>query len=129
MRTPVVSVLSALVVGVFAGPVAADAKSTQEQLGNVKFQVSCSVEAQRKFHRAMALYHSFDWNRARAAFAEIAQLDPRCGMAHWGLAMVYSDNPFAWPVSLKLKEGAEAIGKAGEAGAGTQRERDYIEAL
>jgi hypothetical protein len=77
----------------------------------------------------MALYHSFDWPRGKAAFDEIASLDPRCGMAQWGRAMIASDNPFGWPVLLKLKEGAEAIQKAQEIGAATPRERDYIAAL
>jgi len=77
----------------------------------------------------MALYHSFDWPRGKAAFDEIASLDPRCGMAYWGLAMVAADNPFGWPISLKLKEGAEAIQKAQDSGAATPRERDYIAAL
>jgi hypothetical protein len=77
----------------------------------------------------MALYHSFDWKRGKAAFEEVASLDPRCGMAHWGLAMIASDNPFGWPVSLKAKEGAEAIQQAKAVGAATPRERDYIAAL
>ena len=50
-------------------------------------------------------------------------------MAYWGLAMVFADNPFGWPISLKLKEGAEAIQKAQDIGATTPRERDYIAAL
>jgi hypothetical protein len=91
--------------------------------------VSCSGEAQAQFHRAMALYHSFDWKKGKAAFDEIVSLDPRCGMADWGLAMMAADNPFGWPVSLQLKEGAEAIQKAKDVGAPTPRERDYIEAL
>lgn len=99
------------------------------QLGDVKFVVSCTDEAQAKFHRAMALYHSFDWPRGKAAFAEIAGLDPRCGMAQWGLAMVAADNPFAWPLSMQLQDGAAAIQKAQELGAATPRERDYIAAL
>jgi tetratricopeptide (TPR) repeat protein len=98
-------------------------------LGDVRFSVSCTDAAQAKFHRAMALYHSFDWPRGKAAFDEIASLDPRCGMAYWGLAMVAADNPFGWPISLKLKEGAEAIQKAQDSGATTPRERDYIAAL
>jgi hypothetical protein len=98
-------------------------------LGDVRFTVSCTDAAQAKFHRAMALYHSFDWPRGKAAFDEIAGLDPRCGMAYWGLAMVAADNPFGWPISLKLKEGAEAIQKAQDIGATTPRERDYIAAL
>jgi tetratricopeptide (TPR) repeat protein len=77
----------------------------------------------------MALYHSFDWPRGKAAFDEIVSLDPRCGMAYWGQAMVAADNPFGWPISLKLKDGAEAIQKAQEVGATTPRERDYIAAL
>ena len=100
-----------------------------EQLGQVNFSVSCAGEAPGKFHRAMALYHSFDWKQGKAAFDEIASLDQRCGMAYWGLAMIAADNPFGWPVSLKAKEGAEAIQKAKEASAATPRERDYIEAL
>ena len=105
------------------------AVTQSEQLGDVNFPVSCTEEAQAKFHRAMALYHSFDWKQGRAAFEEIARLDPRCGMAYWGLAMVAADNPFGWPVSLKLQEGAEAIQQAKEVGAATPRERDYIAAL
>ncbi len=129
MNPSATTILSALIAGLFAGSAIADQTGGKEQLGNVRFQVSCSAEAQQKFNRAMALYHTFDWNKGRPAFAEIAQLDSRCGMAYWGLAMIASDNPFGWPVSLKLKEGAEAIQKAKEVGAGTQRERDYIDAL
>ncbi len=129
MNPSAATILSALIAGLFAGSAIADQTGGKEQLGNVRFQVSCSAEAQQKFNRAMALYHSFDLSKGRAAFAEIAQLDSRCGMAYWGLAMIASDNPFGWPLSLKLKEGAEAIQKAKEVGAGTQRERDYIEAL
>src|SRR5262245_8734316 len=98
-------------------------------LGDVRFTVSCTDAAQAKFHRAMALYHSFDWPRGKAAFEEIASLDPRCGMAYWGLAMIAADNPFGWPVSMKLKDGAEALQRAQEVGATTARERDYIAAL
>jgi tetratricopeptide (TPR) repeat protein len=112
----------------FLTGVQADTKKS-EQLGQVTFAVSCASEAQAKFHRAMALYHSFDWKKAKTAFAEIASLDARCGMAHWGLALVAADNPFGWPVSLKVKEGAEAIQKAQDVGATTPRERDYIAAL
>ena len=118
-----------LLIGVVLQTGAHEGPTGAGQLGDVQFSVSCSDEAQAKFHRAMALYHSFDWPRGKAAFEEIASLDPRCGMAHWGLAMVAADNPFAWPISLKLQEGAEAIQKAQELGAATPRERDYIAAL
>src|SRR5215475_6882211 len=112
-----------LQAGAHEGPTGADG------LGNVHFVVSCTDAAQAQFHRAMALYHSFDWPRGKAAFAEIASLDPRCGMAQWGLAMVAADNPFGWPISMKLPDGAEAIQQAQAIGATTPRERDYIAAL
>jgi hypothetical protein len=102
-----------LQAGAHEGPTRSDG------LGDVHFTVSCTDAAQAKFHRAMALYHSFDWPRGKAAFDEITSLDPRCGMAQWGRAMVAADNPFGWPISLKLKEGAEAIQKAQEVGAAT----------
>jgi tetratricopeptide (TPR) repeat protein len=100
-----------------------------DELGQVNFPVSCTSQAQAKFHRAMALYHSFDWKQGKVAFDEIVAIDPGCGMAYWGLAMVASDNPFGWPISLKAQEGARAIQKAQEVGAATPRERDYIAAL
>jgi Tetratricopeptide repeat len=112
-----------LLAGAYEGPTRSDG------LGDVHFAVSCTDAAQAKFHRAMALYHSFDWPRGKAAFEEIARLDPRCGMAYWGLAMIAADNPFGWPISMKLKDGAEALQKAQEVGATTARERDYIAAL
>ena len=127
MKRRIFSVLACMLAA--TGFVHAHGNNVKEQLGTVQFPVSCSAQAQKKFHRAMALYHSFDWGRGKAAFEEIARIDPKCGMAHWGRAMVAADNPFAWPVSLKLQDGAEAIAKAKEVSAGTQRERDYIDAL
>jgi Tetratricopeptide repeat len=127
--------LAAVIVALYLGVgsvLQADAQATApkpDQLGQVNFPVSCSGEAQAKFHRAMALYHSFDWKRGQEAFAEVASLDPRCGMAYWGLAMIAAENPFGWPISSKLQEGAEAIRRAQEIGAATPRERDYIAAL
>jgi hypothetical protein len=68
-----------LQAGAHEGPTGADG------LGHVHFAVSCTDAVQAQFHRAMALYHSFDWPRGKAAFEEIVSLDPRCGMAYWGL--------------------------------------------
>jgi tetratricopeptide (TPR) repeat protein len=129
MRHPLAAKLSVLIAGVFATAMLAPGAVAQEQLGQVQFKVSCTAEAQQKFNRAMALYHSFAWKGAQPAFTEITQLDPKCGMAWWGLALVAAENPFSWPIGMKLAEGAEAIQKATQVGAGTSRERDYIAAL
>jgi hypothetical protein len=123
----VVALCLGLGTGLQAG--AHEGPTRSDGLGDVHFTVSCTDAAQAQFHRAMALYHSFDWPRGKAAFDEIASLDPHCGMAYWGRAMIAADNPFGWPISLKLQEGAEAIQQAQDVGAATPRERDYIAAL
>jgi len=101
-----------------------------ERLGEVNFPVSCNAEASKRFQRAAALYHSFDWPRVTKAFQAVLEADPQCGMAWWGIALATQDNPFVWPISAKqLANGWAAIEKARAIGANTQRERDYIAAL
>jgi tetratricopeptide (TPR) repeat protein len=129
MRRRMTAWIVVLAAGLLAGMTLTLGTAAQEQLGHVSFKVSCTAEAQQKFNRAMALYHSFAWKGAQPAFAEIARLDPKCGMAWWGQALVAADNPFGWPISMKMAEGAEAMQKAKKIGAGTARERDYIAAL
>jgi hypothetical protein len=101
-----------------------------KRLGTVEFKVECNAAAQAEINRGMALYHSFFWPAATAAFDAVLRADPTCGMAHWGRAMVILDNPFAWPANLapKLKSVAEALDAARAAGLRTQREKDYVEA-
>ena len=106
-----------------------DAALKQEKLGQVSFSVSCSAEAQRRFHRAMALYHSFYWSEAQKAFRSVLAADPDCAMAQWGLALNALENPFAWPGIPRMAEAAGELAKAKAMGAKTQRERDYIAAL
>ncbi|MGH7318479.1 MAG: hypothetical protein ACRELA_02465 [Candidatus Rokuibacteriota bacterium] len=102
----------------------------QEKLGKVHFPVSCTPQAQQQFDRAVALLHSFWHDAAAQAFAGVAQADPSCGMAHWGSAMTWLGNPFAWPPAPKaLSEGGAAVERAKAAGGRTPRERDYIAAI
>jgi hypothetical protein len=102
------------------------------RLGTVTFPVSCNAEAQKEFQTAMAYYHSFAWPQLKASLDRVLQADPTCGMAHWGRALGYLDNPFVWPGSLTpkvLADGQAAIDAARAAGLKTQREKDYVEAL
>jgi tetratricopeptide (TPR) repeat protein len=100
-----------------------------EKLGRVNFNVSCTPEAQRQFNRAVAWLHSFEYEEAERAFAGVAATDPRCGMAHWGVAMSNYHPLWAPPTAAELKKGAQAVEQAGSVGARTQRERDYIAAV
>src|SRR5690349_5662742 len=60
---------------------------TEEEVGSVHFATSCSPAVEKDFNRAVALLHSFQYEQTRAAFEAIAQKDPSCAMAQWGVAM------------------------------------------
>lgn len=100
-----------------------------EKLGKVYFSVSCQPVVQPQFNRAVALLHSFGYQKAAAAFAAIAKSDPACGMASWGVAMTHYRALWEAPTPIDLKQGLAAVEMAKSAGAKTQRERDYIAAI
>ena len=52
------------------------------KLGKVSFSVSCEPSVQPQFSSAVAMLHSFWYEKASDAFAAIAQKDPSCGMAY-----------------------------------------------
>lgn len=101
-----------------------------EKLGTVNFNVTCNAAAQQEFNRALALYHSFWFDPAKRSFVKVLELDAGCGMANWGLALSSLGNPFAWPPPEKATgSGAGFIAQAQQVGAGSPREREYIDAL
>jgi len=100
-----------------------------EKLGRVNFTISCTPAARKQFNRAVAWLHSFEYEEAEKAFGEVAATDPRCGMAHWGVAMTNYHPLWAAPTAAELKRGLAAVEKAKLTGARTQRERDYIAAI
>jgi hypothetical protein len=100
-----------------------------EQLGKVSFPTSCEPKVQAQFERGVALLHSFWFGEGLKAFTAIAEQDPGCAMAHWGIAINRLLNPFGGePAASFLKQGQAAIEKAKAIGAKTQRERDYVDA-
>lgn len=102
---------------------------SSEKLGRVNFIVSCNPHAQRKFNRALAWLHSFEYEEAEKAFTEVTVTDPRCGMGYWGIAMSNYHPIWAPPTAEQLQKGSSAIEKAKSIGARTQREKDYIAAI
>jgi tetratricopeptide (TPR) repeat protein len=104
--------------------------SAHEHFGSVHFPISCSQNAQRQFDRAVAMLHSFFYPETIKTFSAIAQAEPSCAMAYWGVAISQRPNPLVPPFSHEaLQAGWNAIEKARSARAPTQRERDWIEAL
>jgi tetratricopeptide (TPR) repeat protein len=113
-------------VGAYAGQ--ADQHAGHD-LGTVNFPVSCSKEAQVEFNRAVALLHHMTYPQAREAFQRVVASDPKCAMAHWGIAMTLFQP--LWPTrpSAKvLQQGWEEMQKAKALEPPTQRERLFVAA-
>ena len=103
-----------------------------DQIGSasVRFATSCAPSVREDFNRAIALLHSFWFPEATKAFEGIAQKDPSCAMAHWGLAMSQWGNPFGGLRTAQVIErGKGMIDKARATGTPTPRERALIDAV
>jgi hypothetical protein len=75
------------------------------------------------------MLHSFWYEKANETFAHVAQKDPACAMAYWGIAMTYYHQIWSPPGPADLKAGLAAVEKAKSIAAKTQRERNYISAI
>jgi hypothetical protein len=99
-------------------------------LGTVDFPNSCAGTVQPQLQRAVALLHSFWWDRAEAAFREVLKEDPSCSIAAWGIATVRIGNPFGGgPAAADAEAGQAALKQVSETPAKTEREQDYIKAV
>jgi tetratricopeptide (TPR) repeat protein len=100
-----------------------------EQLGEVSFPVWCQTPVQKDFDRGVALLHSFAYSAAEEAFRKIAERDPKCAMAHWGIAMTHFHQLWQPPISpASYPSAQQEIETALRIGAGTERERGFIHA-
>ena len=97
--------------------------------GTVDFPVSCTPEAQPEFVRGVALLHSFFYEEARRIFTSVAEQDPKCAMAQWGIAMTWWHPIWTPPTPDEMSAGKAAAEKAVALKAGTDLERGFITAL
>ncbi|MGE0361051.1 MAG: tetratricopeptide repeat protein [Vicinamibacterales bacterium] len=103
---------------------------SEEQVGTVDFQTSCSPAVKTDMNRAVALLHSFWFPEARQMFEAIAAKDPGCAMAHWGVALTHWGNPFGGLRTPQTIASAKAaIAKGQTTGTPTRREKGYIDAV
>ena len=96
----------------------------------MSFPISCTASDQEQFDRGVALLHSFAYTAAEDAFQGVAEQDPQCAMAHWGMAMTYFHqlwDPPLVPTTISIAQ--TEIQLAQQIGAGTERERQFIHAL
>jgi len=103
---------------------------TEEEVGSVRFLTSCSPSVEKRFNRAVALLHSFQYEQVRQAFNDIAKQDPQCAMAQWGIAMSHfhglwnNSNLAAGRLALQNAQQLANTNKSTR-----PRERMYIDAL
>src|SRR5690242_6082295 len=83
-----------------------------EKLGSVSFPTSCAPAVQPGFERGLALLHSFAYSGSEQAFRDVANQDPNCAIAYWGVAMTHYHQLWEVPAGDELRAGAEAIRKA-----------------
>jgi tetratricopeptide (TPR) repeat protein len=106
-----------------------EAVSDVGDIGEVDFQPSCNEDAQEHFEVGFGLLHHMWYVRAREHFAQAAEADEECAMAHWGLAMTHYTPLWAPPTPEEVQQGTAAIERAREIGAQTERERNFVEAI
>jgi tetratricopeptide (TPR) repeat protein len=97
--------------------------------GTIHFDASCRPEVKADFEAAVALLHSFFYEEARRRFLDIAERDPQCAMAWWGVSMTWYHPLWAPPTPEEMKQGAEAIAKAKRIGGRTELEKGFIAAV
>ena len=123
-------VLILLLVHPFSAAQETHSHPAPEKLGKVSFPISCAPAVQGQFERGVALLHSFAYAAAENAFQGVAELDPQCAMAHWGIAMTYFHQLWEPPISpAKILVAQKEIQQARQIGTGSERERQYIHAL
>jgi hypothetical protein len=100
-----------------------------EPLGAVHFATTCAPSQSVAFDHAVALLHSFGYERAEKAFAAIANADPKCAMAHWGVAMSNFHPIWGPPTPAEFERGQAAARKARDVVSADARERAWVDAI
>jgi tetratricopeptide (TPR) repeat protein len=95
----------------------------------VDFATSCGPAVQGIFKHAVWTLHSFWYPEALKEFTAVADAEPGCAMAYWGIAMSHWYPLWYPPSPAALKAGSEAVEKAMAAPNKTEREKDYIAAI
>jgi tetratricopeptide (TPR) repeat protein len=128
-------IVALLIPGAAAGqhthPSGERSPSLMPGLGTHHHKVSTSnKEAQRFFDQGLTLVYAFNHDEAALSFRRAAELDPRLGMAYWGIALAVGPNYNLDIDPERAKTAYEAIQKALSLSShAPEHERAYIQAL
>jgi tetratricopeptide (TPR) repeat protein len=101
-------------------------------LGHLHHPITTSSAlAQRYFDQGLTLVYAFNHEEAARSFGYAAQLDPKCAMAYWGLALARGPNYNEWEIdAAREKTASEAVKKAEALASGSSAaEQAYISAM
>lgn len=101
----------------------------QEHFGEVHFPIACKPEVQKEFDLAVAMLHTFSFPAAAKTFTAVAEKDPECAMAYWGVAATAIGSLYGGRPGPMALQGEAALKKAEAIGGKTWRERDYIASI
>lgn len=102
--------------------------SDDQPIGHVDFGADCETEAQKAFDRALGLMHHMMYVQSRGEFSTIAEDDPDCAMAHWGVATTLFQPLWGTTPSDEEINRARAAIDAARAAVDDKREHLLIEA-
>ncbi|HEX8076879.1 MAG TPA: hypothetical protein VF511_03615, partial [Chthoniobacterales bacterium] len=103
-----------------------------EGLGNYSRTITTAApNAARFFNQGLGFYHGFNHGAAIRAFQEAARIDPKCAMAHWGVALANGPHINSMTVPPPAAEAAWKALKLAQQNADTASpvEKALIEAL
>ncbi|MFD2937581.1 tetratricopeptide repeat protein [Spirosoma flavum] len=98
------------------------------QLGDAEFKTTCNAKAKPDFDLAIKLLHSFEYEEAEKAFANVIDQDPHCVMGYWGIAMANFHPLWTPPTEEELKKGTKVI-QVAKTLETSKREADYLAAI
>lgn len=102
--------------------------TTGQQFGTAAFTITCNESVKDDFNLAVKLLHSFEYDEAEKAFAQVIDKEPGCAMGYWGVAMANFHPLWTPPTEPELQKGAKAI-QIAQSLTKSERETGYIDAI
>jgi hypothetical protein len=108
----------------------ANAQSNADQrFGKVHFPVACNEAVQDEFDLALAMLHTFSFPAAAKTFMAVAQKDPDCAMAYWGIAATAIGSLYGGRPGPEALQGEQAVENAKAIGGKTHAKAITLQRL